>query len=274
VDVRALRRGHDAVLIATGATVWRELTLPGRRLTGIHQAMEYLVGANRVQAGDLAESPVSAHGRHVVIVGGGDTAADCLGTVVRQGAASVTQLDIYPQPGEARPEQEPWPTYPRIHRLSPAHEEAHDLGLAPEADTDARLFAAATLHFTGDAVGRVRELHLAAAEPGSRRALPGTERVLPADLVLLAIGFTGPETDGLVRQLGLAVDRRGTIARDRDFATALDGVFVAGDAGRGQSLVVWAIAEGRAAAASVDRLLTGSTTLPSPIRADDRPRVV
>ncbi|MFG3031369.1 glutamate synthase subunit beta [Streptomyces sp. NPDC048253] len=273
-DVMAadLRVRHDAVVIATGATEWRELHVPGRELTGIQQAMEYLPLANRVGEGDLESSPMSAAGKHVVIVGGGDTGADCLGTAVREGAASVTQLDIYAQPGPERDEDtDPWPTYPKIYRLSAAHEEARDLESAPAADADARLFAASTLRFTGDETGHVRALHLVEVD-ARRRPVEGTARALPADLVLLALGFSGPDReDGLVEQLGLTLEPRGTIARDGDFATNVPGVFAAGDAARGQSLIVWAIAEGRAVASAVDRHLTGSSRLPAPIGPYDRP---
>ncbi|MFF3738378.1 glutamate synthase subunit beta [Streptomyces sp. NPDC002566] len=276
-DVMAddLRSRYDAVVIATGATAWRELHVPGRELTGIHQAMEYLPLANRVREGDLEASPMSAAGRHVVIVGGGDTGADCLGTAVREGAASVTQLDIYAQPGEERDEDtDPWPTYPKIYRLSAAHEEARDLRTAPAADADARLFAASTLRFSGDESGHVRSLHLVEVD-ARRRPVRGSERTLPVDLVLLALGFSGPDReDGLVEQLGLALEPRGTITRDAGFATNVPGVFAAGDAARGQSLIVWAIAEGRAVAAAVDRHLTGSTRLPAPIGPYDRPMSV
>ncbi|MFF5358983.1 glutamate synthase subunit beta [Streptomyces scabiei] len=275
VGAAELRARYDAVVIATGATAWRELPVPGRELGGVHQAMEYLPLADRVCEGDLEVSPLSAAGKHVVIVGGGDTGADCLGTAVREGAASVTQLDIYPLPEAERDEDvEPWPTYPKVYRLSAAHEEARDLGSAPAADADARLFAASTLRFTGDASGRVRALHLVEVDAG-RRARPGTERTLPADLVLLALGFSGPDRDdGLVEQLGLTLDPRGTITRGPDFATTVPGVYVAGDAARGQSLVVWAIAEGRAVAAAVDRRLTGTARLPAPIGPYDRPMTV
>ncbi|MEU3855793.1 glutamate synthase subunit beta [Streptomyces sp. NPDC028722] len=275
VPATELRTRYDAVVIATGATAWRELAVPGRELNGIHQAMEYLPLANRVCEGDLEVSPLSASGRHVVIVGGGDTGADCLGTAVREGAASVTQLDIYAQPGAERDEDtEPWPTYPKTYRLSGAHEEARDLRTAPAADADARLFAASTLRFTGDEKGRVRSLHLVEVDE-RRLAVPDTERTLPADLVLLALGFTGPDQgDGLIEQLGLALEPRGTIARDDGFATRTPGVFAAGDAARGQSLIVWAIAEGRAVAAAVDRYLTGRSRLPAPIAPTDRPMVV
>ncbi|WP_225831431.1 glutamate synthase subunit beta [Streptomyces sp. NK08204] len=275
VPASGLRGRYDAVVIATGATAWRELPVPGRELNGIHQAMEYLPLANRVCEGDLQVSPLSAAGKHVVIVGGGDTGADCLGTAVREGAASVTQLDIYAQPGAERDEDaHPWPTYPRLYRLSAAHEEARDLRTAPAADADARLFAASTLRFTGDADGHVRWLHVVEVDE-RRQAVPGTERSLPADLVLLALGFSGPDQeDGLIGQLGLRLDPRGTIARDDGFATNVPGVFAAGDAARGQSLIVWAIAEGRSVAAAVDRHLTGSSRLPAPVSPRDRPMAV
>ncbi|MGV9453376.1 glutamate synthase subunit beta [Streptomyces sp. NPDC003635] len=275
IDAAQLRARYDAVVIATGATAWRELNVPGRELAGIHQAMEYLPLANRVCEGDIETSPMSAAGKHVVIVGGGDTGADCLGTAVREGAASVTQLDIYAQPGAERDEDsEPWPTYPKIYRLSAAHEEAGELRTAPAADADARLFAASTLRFTGDAEGRVRSLHLVEVD-SSRRPLPGTGRAIPVDLVLLALGFSGPDPeDGLIGQLGLGLEPRGTLTRDAGFATNVPGVFAAGDAARGQSLIVWAIAEGRAVAAAVDRHLMGGSRLPTPISPYDRPMTV
>jgi glutamate synthase (NADPH/NADH) small chain len=272
LDAAALAEQHDAVVVAVGATAWRELPVPGRELEGIFQAMEYLPLANRVREGDMAESPVSAEGRRVVIIGGGDTGADCLGTVVRQRAASVVQLDINPLPGAERPEQQPWPVYPKVYRVSPAHEEAKQLA-RPEGDI--RVFSASTLRFEGDTRGRVRALHLASVDPEQRQPRGGTERVIPADLVLLALGFCGPEREsGLVAGLGLRFDPHGNFARDEGFATGADGVFVAGDAGRGQSLIVWAIAEGRSAAAAVDRHLTGASDLPAPIRPADHPFVV
>ncbi|WP_413104838.1 glutamate synthase subunit beta [Streptomyces sp. Inha503] len=277
MDAAELRARYDAVVIAVGARAWRELPVPGRELAGIHQAMEYLPMANRVLEGDYARPPITAEGKHVVIVGGGDTGADCLGTVLRQGAVSVTQLDIHPRPGDERTEGEPWPTYPKIYRMSAAHEEARELAASPEADVDARVFAATTVRFEGtppDAGrpnGGVRALRLVGARADGESG-PGTERVLRADLVLLALGFRGPERDGeLLDQLGLELDERGTVARDASFATGAEGVFVAGDAGRGQSLIVWAIAEGRSAAAAVDRYLAGSTTLPAPIGPTDLP---
>ncbi|MEV7339797.1 glutamate synthase subunit beta [Streptomyces sp. NPDC093544] len=273
IGAAELRARYDAVILAVGATAWRELPVPGRELQGIHQAMEYLPLADRVCEGDLETSPLSAAGKHVVIVGGGDTGADCLGTAVREGAASVTQLDIYPLPEAERDhDAEPWPTYPKIYRLSAAHEEADALETAPTAHADARLFAASTLRFTGDAAGHVRSLHLVEVDAG-RRPVDGSGRTLPADLVLLALGFSGPDrNDGLIDQLGLALDPRGTITRDAEFATNVPGVYAAGDAARGQSLIVWAIAEGRAVAAAVDRRLTGGDSrLPTPIGPYDRP---
>jgi len=283
-----LRRRCDAVVVAVGATVRRELPVPGRELAGIHQAMEYLPLANRACAGDYSgQPPIHAGGRHVVIVGGGDTGADCLGTALRQGAASVVQLNINPLPGPDRSPRQPWPVYPKIYRISSAHQEARELAgprgqdwdsstvPVPGPDGDVRVFSAATFRFDGDAGGHVRALRLAGVESQQRRPQPGTERVIPADLVLLALGFTGPERDsGLMEQLALRPGPRGTFARGPDFGASPGGVFVAGDAGRGQSLLVWALAEGRAAAAAVDRYLTGSTTLPAPVRPTDRPLAV
>jgi glutamate synthase (NADPH/NADH) small chain len=260
-----LRRRYDAVVVATGATVARELPVPGRELAGVHQAMEYLPLANRVQEGDLLESPISAAGKDVIIIGGGDTGADCLGTAHRQGARSVTQLEILPTPPDERPVGQPWPTYPMIFRVSSAHEEGGE-----------RIFSVSTKAFLGDADGRLRALRITDVElvDGAFREVPGTERELPAQLVLLAMGFTGPETSGLLEQLGVQLDPRGPVARDDSYQTSVPGVFVAGDAGRGQSLIVWAIAEGRSCAASVDAWLTGTTVLPAPIPATARQLLV
>jgi glutamate synthase (NADPH) small chain len=285
LDAARLRRRSDAVVVAVGATAQRELLVPGRDLAGVHQAMEYLPGANRACAGDVGGWPaIHAGGRHVVIVGGGDTGADCLGTALRQGAASVVQLDINPLPGPDRGPDQPWPVYPKIYRTSSAHREARELARLrgqdwtslgiPVAgpDGDVRVFSASTFRFEGDGSGHVRALHVVGVEPSRRRAQPGTERVLPADLVLLALGFTGPEHDtALMEQLALRLDPRGNFARDPEFCAGPDGVFVTGDAGRGASLIVWALAEGRAAAAAVDRYLMGSTALPAPVRPTDRP---
>ena len=205
---------------------------------------------------------VRADGKHVVIIGGGDTGADCLGTAIRQQAASITQLEIMARPPEDRPAGQPWPTYPMTFRVSSAHEEGGE-----------RVYAASTQAFLGDDEGRVRALRLVDVDERFQ-PVEGTEREIPADLVLLAMGFTGPEQPGLVEDLGVELDDRGNIARDDGYAASVDGVFVAGDAGRGQSLIVWAIAEGRAAAAAVDRYLTGSTNLPAPIPPTARPLTV
>jgi glutamate synthase (NADPH/NADH) small chain len=267
VDVTGhdLRKKYDAVVLAVGATQARDLDVPGRELSGIHQAMEFLPFANRVQEGDLVVSPISAEGKHVVILGGGDTGADCLGTSHRQGAASVTQLEILPRPPQQRPESQPWPTYPMVYRTSSAHEEGGE-----------RLFALSTRRFLGTADGRLRALELVevALVGGRFEEVPDSVHELRADMVLLAMGFTGPEQGELLDQLGVDLDGRGLVGRDGSFATNADGVFVAGDAGRGQSLIVWAIAEGRACASAVDRWLTGSTNLPAPIAPTARPLTV
>ncbi|WP_327365736.1 glutamate synthase subunit beta [Streptomyces sp. NBC_01217] len=281
LDATELTERHDAVVIAVGATGRRELPVQGRELYGIHQAMDYLTLANRVEQGDPDVPVITAEGRHVVIIGGGDTGSDCLGTALRQGAASVVQLDINPEPGDSRRDTEPWPVYPKVYRISHAHEEARG-----RAGADPRVFSCATLSFEGNRSGRVRALRLAEVEPEDRRPRLATEHVIPADLVLIALGFFGPERGtGLMRQLGLTLDDRGNFARNADFAAetvepagrtgraGAGGVFIAGDAGRGQSLVVWAIAEGRAAAAATDRYLSGSTVLPAPIAPQDRPLV-
>ncbi|MFD4532656.1 glutamate synthase subunit beta [Kitasatospora sp. NPDC058397] len=260
-----LRAGCDALVVAVGATACRELAVPGCGLPGVHQAIDYLTWANRVDEGDRAAPPVSAEGRHVVIVGGGDTAADCLGTALRQGAASVTQLDINPCPPVCRAPGQPWPVHPKVYRETTSHEESGATAAGP------RVFAATTLGFEAGPDGRLAAVRFAEAEPADRSPRAGTERSVPAELVLLALGFSGPEPDqGLITQLGLATGPDGALARDDDFATGAPGVFVAGDAGRGQSLIVWAIAEGRAAAAAVDRHLRGGTELPAPIRASAR----
>ncbi|MCL2542093.1 MAG: glutamate synthase subunit beta [Nocardioidaceae bacterium] len=267
----ALRGRYDAVVLAIGSTVARDLPATGRELGGIHQAMEFLPQANRVARGETVEDQIVATDKHVVIIGGGDTGADCLGTSIRQGAKSVTQLEIMPRPADSdgqaanRPAGQPWPTYPMIFRISSAHEESGD-----------RVYSVSTKEFLGDAEGKVRALRLTEVrfEEGKLVEIEGTEREIPAELVLFAMGFTGPEQPGLVEQLGVDLDERGNVKRDADYATSVDGVFVAGDAGRGQSLIVWAIAEGRSAAAAVDKYLTGATTLPAPIPPTARPLVV
>ena len=255
----------DAVVLSIGATVARDLPIPGRSLAGIHQAMEYLPQANRVARGASVDGQITAHGLDVVVIGGGDTGADCVGTAHRQGAASVTQLEIMARPGEQRSVAHPWPTYPMLYRMSSAHEEGGE-----------RLYAISTQEFLADAEGRVRSLRLSEVEMRDGRFEPveGSERELPAGLVLLAMGFTGPEQGGVVAQLGVDLDARGNVARDHDYMSSRSGIFVAGDAGRGQSLIVWAIAEGRSAASSVDHYLTGSTNLPTAIPPTARPLMV
>jgi glutamate synthase (NADPH/NADH) small chain len=264
----ALKDRYDAVVLAIGATVPRDLPVPGRELKGIHQAMEFLPQANRVALGQSLPDgvdQVTADGKHVVIIGGGDTGADCLGTSTRQGAASITQLEILPEPPVERPEAQPWPTYPMIFRVSSAHEEAGE-----------RVYGVSTKEFLGDEDGNVRALRLVDVklESGKLVEIDGTEREIPADLVLFAMGFLGPQGPGLVEQLGVELDGRSNVVRDASYMSSVPGVFVAGDAGRGQSLIVWAIAEGRAAAAAVDKYLTGSTTLPAPIPPTERPLAV
>ncbi len=262
VDIDVLVASHDAVVLACGATQWRDLPVPGRELKGIYQAMEYLPPSNHVQQGDITETSISAHGKHVVIIGGGDTGADCLGTAHRQGALSVTQLEIMPRPPDVRADSNPWPQWSLVFRTSSAHEEGGE-----------RVFSVNTDRFVGNAEGSVRALVLNEVElvDGKFVTVPGTERELKADLVLLALGFVGPEKKAWLEQLGVELDPRGNIARTDDYATNVPGVFVAGDMGRGQSLIVWAIAEGRSCAAAVDKRLMGSSTLPEPITASARP---
>jgi glutamate synthase (NADPH/NADH) small chain len=257
VDVTAeeLRDRFDAVVLAGGATDWRDLPIPGRQFEGIHQAMEYLPWANKVAAGELEESPITAEGKRVVIIGGGDTGADCLGTAHRQGAASVHQFEIMPRPPESRAESTPWPTYPLMFRVSSAHEEGGE-----------RVFSVNTERFLGEG-GKVTGLraHEVVMKGGKFEKVEGSDFDLDADIVFLAMGFVGPEKPGLLTDLGVDLTDRGNVARNADFETSVPGVFVAGDMGRGQSLIVWAIAEGRAAAAGVDRYLMGHTALPAPI---------
>jgi glutamate synthase (NADPH/NADH) small chain len=262
-----LRERYDAVVLAIGSTIPRDLPVPGRELDGILQAMEYLPPSNRASLGQEVADQVTAEGRDVVIIGGGDTGADCLGTAIRQRARSVTQLEILTQPPEDRPAHQPWPTYPMTFRISSAHEEAS------QEWAQSRVYAVSTQEFLGDEAGRVSGLRLVEVD-ASFQPVPGTEREISAQLVLLAMGFTGPQREGLVDQRGVELDERGNVARDASYASSVDGVFVAGDAGRGQSLIVWAVAEGRSAAAAVDSFLTGETSLPSPIPPTERPLVV
>ncbi|MDP1851430.1 MAG: glutamate synthase subunit beta [Candidatus Planktophila sp.] len=261
----ALRKKYDAIILAVGATNWRELPVPGRYLTGVYQAMEFLPWGNRQALGETKTPEINVKGKHVVILGGGDTGADCLGTSIRQGAASVTQLEIMPRPSEERPSTAPWPMYPMIFRVSSAHEES-----------DNRIFSVSTQEFLGDELGNVTALRIVETEyvNGKFEPVAGSEKEIPADFVFLAMGFTGPEQSPLLDQLEVHIDDRGNIVRDNNFAANDDGVFVAGDAGRGQSLIVWAIAEGRSAASAVDRYLTGDTQLPNPIEPTTRQLMV
>jgi glutamate synthase (NADPH/NADH) small chain len=267
VDVTGtqLKQRYDAVVIATGATAARDLPVPGREFGGIHQAMEYLPQANKVALGETVEDQIVATGKDVVIIGGGDTGADCLGTAHRQGARSVTQLEIMPRPSEERPAGQPWPTYPMIYRVASAHEEGGE-----------RVYAVSTVNFESDASGNVSGLNLVEVELVEGRFTPveGSDKTIPAQLVLLAMGFLGPEREGFLEQLGVDLDERGNVKRNKDYQTSVEGVFACGDAGRGQSLIVWAIAEGRSCANGVDAHLTGSSTLPTPIPPTARPLVV
>ena len=255
-----LRARYDAVIVATGALMPRDLPVPGRDLLGVHHAMEYLVQQNRVGAGDTVEQQITSEGKHVVVLGGGDTGADCIGTAHRQHALSVTNLAIGVQPPTERTDAHPWPMTPNLFEVTSAHEEGGE-----------RVFLASTVEFLANDVGEVRAIRVAETEYLDGRRVPkaGTEREIPADLVLLALGFTGTDGDSLAEQLRVPFER-GNVERDGHYQTSEAGVFVAGDAGRGQSLIVWAIAEGRAAAAAVDRYLEGSTQLPAPVKPTDR----
>ncbi|RFD27183.1 glutamate synthase [Mycobacterium uberis] len=266
ITVEQLRVDFDAIVLAGGATVWRELPVPGRELDGVHQAMEFLPWANRAQEGDDilgddGQPPITAKGKKVVIIGGGDTGADCLGTVHRQGAINVHQFEIMPRPPDTRAVSTPWPTYPLMYRVSAAHEEGGE-----------RVFSVNTEKFVGKD-GRVCALkaHQVAMQDGKFVKVENSDFELDTDLVLLAMGFVGPEKPGLLTDLGVKFTDRGNVARGADFDTSVPGVFVAGDMGRGQSLIVWAIAEGRAAAAGVDRYLMGSTVLPAPVKPTTTP---
>ena len=268
VDVtgQELRSKYDAVVLSVGATNWRDLNVPGRELKGIYQAMEFLPWGNKQGLGELdSEPPINTKGKHVVILGGGDTGADCLGTSIRQGAASVTQLEIMPRPTDERPASQPWPTYPMIYRVSSAHEEAGE-----------RLYSVSTEEFIGDGNGNLKAIKLVESKfvDGKFEKVAGSEKEIPADFVFLALGFVGPEKSPLLQQLEVEFEERGNIKRNGEFATNVEGVFVAGDAGRGQSLIVWAIAEGRSAAAAVDEFLVGESQLPAPIEPTTRSLMV
>jgi glutamate synthase (NADPH/NADH) small chain len=266
ISATDLKTRYDAVVLAVGATQARELNIPGRDAIGIYQSMEYLPWGNKQALGELKDEPkISAKGRRVIILGGGDTGADCLGTAIRQGASHITQIEILPRPSDERPSTQPWPTYPAVYRVSSAHEESGE-----------RLYSISTQEFMKDSEGNLIGLKIVETkyENGKFEPVAGTERVLDADLVLLALGFTGPEQSTLVADLELELDERGNIKRNKDFATNVENVFVCGDAGRGQSLIVWAIAEGRSTAAAVDQHLMGRTQLPSPIEPTSKPLTV
>ena len=266
VSAEELRAEYDAVVLACGATQARDLPIPGRELGGIHQAMEFLPIANRIQEGDIDAPSISAEGKDVVIIGGGDTGADCLGTSHRQKAASIHQFEIMPRPPDDRPAANPWPTWPMSYRVSSAHEEGGE-----------REYAINTVEFRGDADGNVSSLRTVRVEQRladgrmSFEPVEGSEHEFSAQLVLLAMGFTGPESGPLIDQFGVDLDERGNVRRNDKWATNVEGVFVCGDMGRGQSLIVWAIAEGRATAAAVDQWLMAETRLPAPIRPNSTP---
>jgi len=255
-----LLKRYEAVLIATGADKPRNLDVPGRDLDGVHFAMDYLNQSNRVVAGDKVENQILATGKNVVILGGGDTGADCLGTATRQGALSVTTLAIGVQPPTERSANQPWPTFPTLYEVSSAHEEFGD-----------RKFLASTVEFVGEN-GKLTGVKVAETQfvDGKRVPKPGTEVIIPADLVLLSLGFTGPKDEIAFGETELNRDPNSNLDRAENYATEVDGVFVAGDAGRGASLIVWAIAEGRAAAAAIDEYLEGKTSLPKPVKPHER----
>jgi glutamate synthase (NADPH/NADH) small chain len=259
VTLDELRDGFEAIVLAGGSTIPRDLTVPGRNLSGIHYAMEYLTLQNRQCEGDRVPV-ISAKDKHVIIIGGGDTGADCLGTAHRQGAASVRQLELLSRPPEDRASSNPWPLWPNIFRTSSAHEEGGE-----------RMYSIATTHFSGNAQGNVTTLHAHQVESlvdngrMSFKPIPGSELEVPADLVLLAMGFVGPEKNGMLTDLGVKMTERGTVWRDENWMTSVPGVFTAGDMQRGQSLIVWAIAEGRSCARGVDTFLMGGSELPAPL---------
>ncbi len=263
LPVEQLRAEFDAIVLTGGAGVPRDLKVPGRELKGIHFAMEYLTLQNRRNEGDDIPDDrfISAAGKRVVIIGGGDTGADCLGTAIRQGAKSIHQFELMPRPPLERAPGNPWPEWPHIFRVSSAHEEGGE-----------RVFSISTQCFTGNADGHVTQLHAVQVERRvqdgrlSFEPIPGTETVYDVDLVLLAMGFVGPERNGLLEQLGVRLTDRGTVWADENWMTSVPGVFTAGDMQRGQSLIVWAIAEGRSAARGVDAWLMGRSDLPAPLQ--------
>ena len=262
ISVAELKVDYDAIVLAGGSTRPRDLPVPGRELSGIHFAMDYLTLQNRVNEGEQVsyDQFISAKDKHVIIIGGGDTGADCLGTAHRQGAASVHQLELLAQPPDSRAAGNPWPLWPNIFRVSSAHEEGGE-----------RMYSIATERFTGTDKGQVTTLHghrVEMVNEGGRMAfkpVPNSEFELKSDLVLLAMGFLGPETNGMLAKLGVKMTERGNVWRDERWMTSVPGVFTAGDMQRGQSLIVWAIAEGRSAARGVDEYLMGRTSLPAPL---------
>ncbi|MCF2706231.1 glutamate synthase subunit beta [Arcanobacterium haemolyticum] len=263
IDAEELRQRYDAVILAFGTPHGRDLDVPGRHLQGIHQAVEFLTCATRRIHGKPIDNLIDAKGKDVIVIGGGDTGSDCIGTSIRQGAASVTSLEIMPQPPVESPDNWPWPTFPKLYKVSTSMEEG-----------GTTLYSTSTVEFVSDGstgtdtISHVRITDVELRD-GTITPIPGSERLLPAGLVLLAMGFTGVPSTGIVDQLGLELDSRSRIVRKDDFSTNIPGVFVAGDAGRGQSLIVWAIAEGRAAARTADEYLSGTSALPSPIKAHD-----
>ncbi len=262
LPVEELRRNFDAILLSGGACVPRDLKVPGRDSRGVHFAMEYLTQSNRRCAGDTvaADREITAQGKHVVIIGGGDTGADCLGTANRQGAKRVHQLEIMPRPPDHRAADNPWPQYPYVYRVASAHEEGVE-----------RIYSVSTKRFIGDDHGRLQALELVKVElvrEGGRaifKEITGSEFTLPCELALLAMGFTGPEKPGMLESLGVKLTERGNVWRDDNWMTSVPGVFTAGDMQRGQSLIVWAIAEARSAARGIDKYLAGASDLPAPL---------
>ncbi len=276
VDITAdeLAARYDAILLTIGATNWRDIEVKGRELKGIYQAMEYLPWGNKEAHGlysskpensQKPETPINAYGKEVVILGGGDTGADCLGTAIRQGAKKVTQIEIMPLPNDERPSNQPWPTYPMIYRVSSAHEEGGE-----------RLYSLSTSEFIGDEQGNLKAIKVdeVKMENGKFIPIPNSAKEIKCEMALLAMGFVGPEKSPLISDFGLELDNRGNIKRADNFETNVENVFVAGDAGRGQSLIVWAIAEGRSAASAIDQYLMGETQLPAPISPTARPLTV
>jgi glutamate synthase (NADPH/NADH) small chain len=262
IDANDLRNEFDAMVLTGGATVRRDLPIPGRELKGVYQAMEYLPLQNRRCEGDQIPDDqfITAHGKHVVIIGGGDTGADCLGTAHRQGAKSVTSLEIMPRPPETRSPNNPWPEWPFIFRTAAAHEEGGK-----------RLYSVSTNQFIGDEDGHLKELDVVKVEMQREAGrvifneVPRSHFRIPCELALLAMGFTGAEKAGMIEQLGVKITDRGNVWHDNNWMTNVKGVFTAGDMQHGQSLIVWAIAEGRSCAAGVDKFLMGSTDLPAPL---------